>query len=110
MRMIDADFFRAALEEAAKINSGKRPTWTGVIEAIGRCPTVEFGNAWISLEDNPPTHDGSYIIAWETPAGQFTGAAIYRNSTWFWAAGHVLYGVKLTHYMPFPEPPRKEKK
>lgn len=72
---------------------------------------------WISVKDRHPEHSGEYLVVAcdeGCPAGEgiwydtVVVCAEYAFGCWTWHEGCTEYDINelVTHWMPFPEPPK----
>ena len=75
---------------------------------IDGCVWADSHPNWISVEDELPKADGRYIIA-----NKYDGVEQMNfdaESKYWWLRGTGKMSDFVTHWMPLPQPPRKEDK
>ena len=124
MRLIDADKF---LNEILTAGIGKtiiEYSESDIGYMIRRQPTVDDAEVlrvmWISVKDRRPDSNGLYIVT-ACDEGCSAGEGIwydtvvvtaeYYDGSWTWFEGGSEYDLSgiVTHWMPLPEPPKREK-
>ena len=114
----------SGFEEAAKLLTQAADAIEELEKSIPR---------WIPVNERPPEELAEVNIAWMNTAPApyydfikgktFTGSAVYYKGQWFWYSAVCRdylseYGfspndsmddaIKVTHWMPLPEPPKEE--
>lgn len=62
---------------------------------------------WHDAETDPPKEPNEYIVM--IKGGASATALLYDEEEWFEMQGDERIGYHVTHWMPLPEPPKKEK-
>ena len=111
MRLIDADALQKAID-SLPISPLTQEVFKGHVDAaIANAPTVAKGtnvlsNGWISVKDRLPEKNGRYLVC---EYGEAYSAEYEKNRPDSeWTDDYEGYFMKVSHWMPLPEPPEEE--
>ena len=87
---------------------------------VYRQPTVPAYGQWVSVEDRLPERNGEYIVTACDEGESYDEkiwndtvvvCAEYYKGCWTWEENNTEYSLDgiVTHWMPLPEPPKREK-
>ena len=99
-----------AIDETDGQTSGRAASMRGVLLSAFRAGAqwADSYPHWFSVEDELPKADGRYIIA-----DKYDGVEQMNfdaESKYWWLRGTGEMSDFVTHWMPLPQPPRKEDK
>lgn len=110
MRAIDADNTREIIQNVVEHlaeagNGAMAGSLMFAAEVIDAQPTIEpVKQEWIKVEDGTPEQFSSAIVF----DGDAVGEAIYDGKRFKWVFDEDI--AYATHWMPLPEPPKKDAK
>lgn len=106
MRLIDADALKTAIDNGWKPDMMVSEIW----DIIDEQPTIEAEpvRQWVDINDTKPSEARNYLVC-AVEAGKFnhfTWAYYKKTQERFVLVGRQAHW-KVTHWMPFPEPPKE---
>lgn len=97
-RTIKVDAF---LHNIGRIPQLRGITYTRIKKAVEE--TESSDNGWISVKDRLPEKNDEYIVAVNDGIQAYSTWDVYHKSH-----GWLAEDPRVTHWMPFPEPPKEE--
>lgn len=113
-RLIDAN----RLIEVLQRNFGRTGGADMLKQLIDNAPTIEAREQWISVKDRLPEDSDEFVLVIATGIinrnrsliNAFELACYYTGEGWILENYPECKNIKVTHWMPLPEPPKEGNK